>query len=142
MVNVNVKFNGRDYLLACEDGQEQELEKLAVKLNDKFNKLKKDLGNLGEAKLLLITAFQIIDDVQTLRTNLDKLKEQNLKLENKFKEIKNLSISYKEDRDKETETLKQELENLKNTLDENQNNYSEILSKVSNSINNFISKAI
>jgi cell division protein ZapA len=77
-----------------------------------------------------------------LRTNLDKLKEQNLKLENKFKEIKNLSISYKEDRDKETETLKQELENLKNILDENQNNYSEILSKVSNSINNFISKAI
>jgi cell division protein ZapA len=58
MVNVNVKFNGRDYLLACEDGQEQELEKLAVKLNDKFNKLKKDLGNLGEAKLLLITAFK------------------------------------------------------------------------------------
>jgi len=36
MVNVNVKFNSRDYLLACEDGQEKELEKLTIELNKKF----------------------------------------------------------------------------------------------------------
>jgi Cell division protein ZapA. len=37
MVNVNVRFNGRDYLLACEDGQEQELEKLTIELNKNTN---------------------------------------------------------------------------------------------------------
>ena len=74
MVNVNVRFNSRDYLLACEDGQEQELEKLTNELNKKYEQLKSDLGNLGEGKLLLITAIQIVDEVYTLKASLEKLK--------------------------------------------------------------------
>ena len=142
MVNVNVNFNGRDYLLACEEGQEEDLQKLTDELGKKFNQLKKDLGNLGEGKLLLITAIQIIDELYTLKTSLEKLKQHSSQLESKFKEIKNLSITYKEDRDKEVVELKQRLDELKNTIEKNQNTYSEILNKASDSINSFITKAV
>lgn len=142
MVNVNVNFNGRDYLLACEEGQEEDLQKLTEELGKKFNQLKKDLGNLGEGKLLLITAIQVIDELYTLKTSLKKLKDHSSDLESKFKEIKNLSISYKEDRDKEVEELKVRLDELKKTIEENQNNYTQILNKASESINSFITKAV
>jgi len=142
MVNVNVNFNGRDYLLACEEGQEEDLQKLTDELGKKFNQLKKDLGNLGEGKLLLITAIQVIDELYTLKTSLKKLKDHSIDLESKFKEIKNLSISYKEDRDKEVEELKVKLDELKKTIEENQNNYTQILNKASESINSFITKAV
>ena len=142
MVNVNVNFNGRDYLLACEEGQEEDLQKLTDELGKKFNQLKKDLGNLGEGKLLLITAIQIIDELYTLKTSLEKLKQHSSQLESKFKEIKNLSISYKDDRDKEVTELKQRLDELKDTIEKNQSTYSEILNKASDSINSFITKAV
>ena len=142
MVNVNVNFNGRDYLLACEEGQEEDLQKLTEELGKKFNQLKKDLGNLGEGKLLLITAIQVIDELYTLKTSLKKLKDHSSDLESKFKEIKNLSISYKEDRDKEVEELKVKHKEIKKTIEENQNNYTQILNKASESINSFITKAV
>ena len=142
MVNVNVNFNGRDYLLACEEGQEEDLQKLTDELSKKFNQLEKDLGNLGEGKLLLITAIQVIDELYTLKTSLHKLKDHSKDLEKKFKEIKKLSVSYKDDRDKEVEELKNRLEELKKTVEENQANYSEILNKASESINSFITKAV
>ena len=142
MVNVNVNFNNRDYLLACEEGQEDDLQKLTEELNKKFDQLKKDLGNLGEAKLLLITAIQVIDELYTLKSSLSKLKSHSSELEKKFKEIKTLSISYKEHRDGEVETLKLKLDELKTTIEKNQNNYSEILNRASESINSFITKAI
>ena len=142
MVNVNVNFNGRDYLLACEEGQEEDLQKLTEELSKKFNQLKKDLGNLGEGKLLLITAIQVIDELYTLKTSLHKLKDHSKDLEKKFKEIKKLSVSYKGDRDKESEELKNRLEELKKIVEENQSNYSEILNKASESINSFITKAV
>ncbi|NCV24356.1 MAG: cell division protein ZapA, partial [Proteobacteria bacterium] len=109
MVNVNVKFNSRDYLLACEDGQEKELEKLTIELNKKFEKLKSDLGNLGEGKLLLITAIQTMDEMFSIKETMQKLKKHNKELEEKFKEIKDLSIQYKDDRDREVRNLNEEL---------------------------------
>ena len=142
MVNVNVNFNGRDYLLACEEGQEEDLQKLTEELGKKFNQLKKDLGNLGEGKLLLITAIQVIDELYTLKTSLHKLKDHSKDLEKKFKEIKKLSVNYKDDRDKEVDELKIRLDELKKMVEENQTNYSEILNKASESINSFITKAV
>ena len=41
MANVNIKFNNKDYLLSCDDGQEESLKKLANHLDVKYNKLKK-----------------------------------------------------------------------------------------------------
>lgn len=141
MVNVNVKFNSRDYLLACEDGQEKELEKLTIELNKKFEKLKSDLGNLGEGKLLLITAIQTMDEMFSIKETMQKLKKHNKELEEKFKEIKDLSIQYKDDRDREVRNLNEELAKLKIMIEQNESSYSEVLDKVSSSIDNFLSKA-
>ena len=140
MVNVTVKFNNRDYILSCEDGQEQELEKLSLHLNEKFEQLKNDLGNIGESKLLLISSIQVIDEMFTIKESIEKLKNQNKSLLERFKEIKNLSILYKEDREKEIKSLQSELQELKSKISDNENNYSESLEKVSNSINNFLEK--
>jgi cell division protein ZapA len=140
MVNVTVKFNNRDYILSCEDGQEQELEKLSIHLNEKFEQLKNDLGNIGESKLLLISSIQVIDEMFTIKESIEKLKNQNKSLLERFKEIKNLSILYKEDREKEIKNLQSELQELKSKISDNENNYSESLEKVSNSINNFLEK--
>ena len=41
MANVNIKFNGKEFLLSCEDGQEEHLGELALYLNEKFSNLKK-----------------------------------------------------------------------------------------------------
>ncbi|MEY4390191.1 MAG: cell division protein ZapA [Proteobacteria bacterium] len=140
MVNVTVKFNNRDYILSCEDGQEQELEKLSLHLNEKFEKLKNDLGNIGESKLLLISSIQVIDEMFTIKESIEKLKNQNKTLLDKFKEIKSLSILYKEDKEKEIQNLQSDLQELKSKISDNEKNYSESLEKVSNSINNFLEK--
>ena len=140
MVNVTVKFNNRDYILSCEDGQEQELEKLSLHLNEKFEQLKNDLGNIGESKLLLISSIQVIDEMFTIKESIEKLKNQNKSLLERFKEIKSLSILYKEDREREIKNLQSELQELKSKISDNENNYSESLEKVSNSINNFLEK--
>ncbi len=62
MANVSIKFNGKEFLLSCDDGQEEHLEELLIQINQKFNSLKNDLGNLGENKLLLITAVKVMDE--------------------------------------------------------------------------------
>ena len=140
MVNVTVKFNNRDYILSCEDGQEQELEQLSLHLNEKVEKLKNDLGNIGESKLLLISSIQVIDEMFTIKESIEKLKNQNKTLLDKFKEIKSLSILYKEDKEKEIQNLQSDLQELKSKISDNEKNYSESLEKVSNSINNFLEK--
>ena len=140
MVNVTVKFNNRDYILSCEDGQEQELEKLSLHLNEKFEQLKNDLGNIGESKLLLISSIQVIDEMFTIKESIEKHNNQNKNLLERFKEIKSLSILYKEDKEKEIQNLQSELHELKSKISDNEKDYSESLEKVSNSINNFLEK--
>ena len=85
MANVNIKFNNKDYLLSCDDGQEENLKELATHLDSKYNELKKNLGNIGESKLLLITAIQMVDDYFAL----------NKKINNKKNEFEKLSIKLK-----------------------------------------------
>ena len=62
MANVNIKFNNKDYLLSCDDGQEEDLKSLTKFLDKKYSHLREKLGNIGENKLLLITSIQVIDE--------------------------------------------------------------------------------
>ena len=75
MANVSIKFNGKEFLLSCEDGQEEHLEELLIQINQKFNNLKNDLGNLGENKLLLITSVKIMDEYYETKKKLIKKKK-------------------------------------------------------------------
>ena len=141
MANVNVKFNNKDYLLSCDDGQEENLKKLAGHLDSKYNELKKDLGNIGENKLLLITAIQMVDDYFDLFQKVENTKDNFEKLSTKFKELRSLAINYKGDKEIEIGKLKEELDDFKTMVEKNQNSYEEILDKTTKSIERFIENA-
>ena len=138
MANVNIKFNNKDYLLSCDKGQEENLKKLANHLDSKYNELKKNLGNIGENKLLLITAIQIVDDYFDLFQKVENTKDNFEKLSTKFKELRSLAINYKGDKEIEIGKLKEELDEFKTMVEKNQNSYEEILDKTAKSIERFI----
>ena len=117
MANVNVKFNNKDYLLSCDDGQEENLKELANHLDSKYNVLKNDLGNIGENKLLLITAIQMVDDYFDLLQKVKNTKNDFEKLSIKFKELRSLAINYKDEKEIEIGKLRDELNELKITAE-------------------------
>ena len=138
MANVNVKFNNKEYLLSCDEGQEENLKELANHLDSKYSDLKKNLGNIGESKLLLITAIQMVDDYFALNKKVDRKKSEFEKLSIKFKELRSLAINYKEEKEKEIEKLKSELNKFETLIEESRNSYEEILEKTTKSIEKFI----
>lgn len=138
MANVNIKFNNKDYLLSCEDGQEENLKELAGHLDLKYNELKKNLGNIGESKLLLITAIKMVDDYFDLSKKIDSKKNEFEKLSIKFKELRSLAVNYKDDKEKEIEKLKNEINKFEQLIEESKNSYEEVLEKTTKSIEKFI----
>ena len=141
MANVNVKFNNKDYLLSCDDGQEENLKKLAKHLDTKYNELNKNLGNIGENKLLLITAIQMVDDYFDLFQKVKNTKKDFEKLSIKFKELRSLAISYRDEKEIEIGKLKDELNEFKTMVEQSQNSYEEVLDKTTKSIEKFIENA-
>ena len=123
MANVNIKFNGKDFLLSCDDGQEEHLEELLTHINEKFNKLKNDLGNIGENKLLLITSVQVMDEYFETKKKVELKKEQLKDLSNKFRELKSLVYEYKDKNEK------------------NKQDYEKIIEDAADEIENFVAKA-
>ena len=138
MANVNIKFNGKDYLLSCDDGQEENLKELASHLNEKFNELKSNLGNIGENKLLLISSIKVVDEYFALVKKINSKKREFNNLSEKFKELKLLVINYKEDKDKEIDKLKEDLNKFKIMVDENKDVYEKMLDTATESIEEFI----
>ena len=141
MANVNIKFNNKDYLLSCDDGQEESLKKLTKFLDKKYSELKDKLGNIGENKLLLITTIKLIDEYFDLK---QKVSNQKLKLDeisSKFKEIKSLAIEYKKDKDNEINKLNKELEMFRKLIEKNNNLYETMLDKTTQSLEKIISNS-
>ena len=138
MANVNVRFNNKDYLLSCDDGQEEDLKKLTKFLDKKYSDLKGKLGNLGENKLLLITTIQVIDEYFDLKKRVLSQKNNFESLSSKFKEMKSLAIDYKEVKDNEISKLNSDLDKLKKMVDESQGLYETMLEKTTKSIEEII----
>ena len=134
MANINIKFNNKDYLLSCDDGQEESLKKLTKYLDKKYSELKDKLGNIGENKLLLITTIQLIDEYFDLKQRVTLQKKKIDDLANKFQELKRLAIKYKEGKDKEIGLLNDELDKFKKTVDESNNLYESMLDKTTKSL--------
>ena len=141
MANVNIKFNYKDYLLSCDDGQEENLKELANHLDLKYNELKKDLGNIGENKILLITAIKMVDDYFDLFKKIKNSKNNFEELSKKFKELKSLAIDYKDEKELEIDKIKNELNKFKILAEKNKNSYEEIIDKTTKSIEKFIKSA-
>ena len=141
MANVNIKFNNKDYLLSCDDGQEASLKKLTKFLDNKYSELKDKLGNIGENKLLLITTIQLIDDYFDLKQRVTLQKKKIDDLANKFQELKRLAIKYKEGKDAEIEKLNNELDKFKTTVEQSNSLYESMLDKTTESLEKIISSA-
>ena len=141
MANVNIKFNGKDYLLSCDDGQEESLIKLTSFLDNKYFELKKKLGNIGENKLLLITSIKLIDEHFDLRKRISEQKNKLDDLSNKFKELKSLAIKYKDVKEVEIKKLNTEIDNIKKNIDEANTMYENMLDKTTESLEKIIKNA-
>ena len=139
MANVNIKFNNKDYLLSCDDGQEESLKKLTKFLDKKYSELQDKLGNIGENKLLLITTIQLIDEYFNLKQRINEQKTKLAVISNKFKEIKALAIEYKDEKDIEIKKLNEELDSFKKTIEESNTLYESMLDKTTQSLENIIS---
>ena len=139
MANVNIKFNNKDYLLSCDDGQEESLKKLTSFLDKKYNELKDQLGEIGENKLLLITTIKIIDDYFNLKQKIDLQKKKLDEISKKFLEMKSLTIQYKEKKDVEINNLNVEIDKLQVTIEESNSLYESVLDKTTKSLQDIIS---
>ena len=140
MANVNIKFNGKEFLLSCDDGQEDHLEELSLHLNKKFNELKNNLGNIGENKLLLITSIKIMDEYFETRKKIDEKKQELKNLSNKFRELKSLVFDYKEEKEQEIEQLINQQNNFKKLIEKNKEDYDKIIDDAADQIENFVQK--
>jgi cell division protein ZapA len=141
MANVSIKFNGKEFLLSCEDGQEEHLEELLIQINQKFNNLKNDLGNLGENKLLLITAVKVMDEYYETKKKVEQKKDELKNLSNKFKELKSLIYEYRDKKENEINELNENHYKLKNEIEINQKNYEKLIDEAANEISSFVEKA-
>ena len=141
MANVNIKFNGKDYLLSCDEGQEESLKKLTSFLDKKYVELQKKLGNIGENKLLLITAIKLIDEHFDLRRRISEQKNKLDDLSNKFKQLKTLAIKYKDVKEVEIQDLNREIDNIKKNIEEANTMYENMLDKTTESLEKIIKNA-
>ncbi len=141
MANVSIKFNGKEFLLSCEDGQEEHLEELLIQINQKFNNLKNDLGNLGENKLLLITAVKVMDEYYETKKKVDQKKNELRDLSNKFKELKTLIYEYRDKKELEINSLNKDHLKLKNEIEINQKSYEKLIEEAADEIASFVEKA-
>ena len=141
MGNVTIKFNNKEFILSCEDGQEEHLEELLIQISQKFNNLKNNLGNLGENKLLLITAVKIMDEYYETKKKVEQRKSEFKDLSNKFKELKSLIYDYRDKKESEIEKLNLDHKNFKKEIDANQKKYENLVDEAANQISNFVKKA-
>jgi len=141
MANVSIKFNGKEFLLSCDDGQEEHLEELLIQINQKFNQLKDDLGNLGENKLLLITAVKVMDEYHETKKKVEQKKEELKNLSNKFKELKSLIYEYRDKKEIEIIEINKNHNELKDEIEKNQKNYEKLIDEAANEISSFVEKA-
>ena len=141
MANVNIKFNGKDFLLSCDDGQEEHLEELLTHINEKFSSLKNDLGNIGENKLLLITSVQIMDEYFETKKKVEQKRTELQNLSNKFRELKSLVYDYRDQKEEELKNLSNDHENFRKEIEKNKENYDKVIEAAADEIESFVEKA-
>ncbi|MEL7488195.1 MAG: cell division protein ZapA [Pseudomonadota bacterium] len=63
MAQVDITVNGRQYKITCDDGQEQRLQRLAAYFDSQVSTLGEELGQIGDARLMLLSALTVCDDL-------------------------------------------------------------------------------
>jgi cell division protein ZapA len=70
MAHVSVTINGRQFRMACDDGQEDHLLRLAAEVNGKVDQLKGAFGEIGDTRLTVMAAIMVADELADTRRRL------------------------------------------------------------------------
>ncbi|MFN4090045.1 MAG: cell division protein ZapA [Alphaproteobacteria bacterium] len=76
MAEVAVTINGRVYQMACDDGQEEHLLALSQQVGSRVDELANSVGQVGDARLLVMTSLLIADELFDLRAEVDELRAE------------------------------------------------------------------
>ena len=74
MAQVEIKINGRDYRIACEDGQESHLSSLANYLDGKVSELVEQVGQIGDTSLMVMAGLLVTDELSATRDELEEVR--------------------------------------------------------------------
>ena len=132
-------FDGNKFIPEAVKKIDQKIEELR-NLTEKFNDLKSSLGNIGENKLLLISAITTMDEYFETKKKIDQKIKELRNLTEKFKELKSLVYEYKEKKENEISNLNDEQKKIKNQLENNKLDYEKAIEKAANQIENFLTK--
>ena len=81
MAPVNVTINSRQFRMACEDGQEDHLLELARDLDERINSLRGRFGEIGDARLTVMAALMVSDELADMRSRLKRLEHDHTTLQ-------------------------------------------------------------
>jgi cell division protein ZapA len=76
MAHVTVTINDRQYRMACEDGQEGHLTRLATDLNRRVEQLRGNFGEIGDSRLLVMAALTVSDELSEAAQRVRRLEEE------------------------------------------------------------------
>ena len=76
MAAISTTINGRQFRLACEDGQEEHLEKLAQDLDKRIVELRKKFGEIGDVRLTVMAALTVADELSESMKRIHRLEEE------------------------------------------------------------------
>ncbi len=76
MAQVEIKINGRDYRIACEDGQESHLSNLAKYLDGKVGELVDEVGQIGDTSLMVMAGLLVTDELSDTRDELEAFRNE------------------------------------------------------------------
>jgi cell division protein ZapA len=76
MAHVTVTINGRQYRMACEDGEEEHLAKLAEEFNQRIEQLRGNFGEIGDSRLLVMAALTVSDALAETKERIARLEQE------------------------------------------------------------------
>ena len=76
MSHINVTINGRQYRMACEEGQQARLLKLAENLESRIQSLRGKFGEIGDARLTVMAALTVCDELLDANSRIRTLEEE------------------------------------------------------------------
>ena len=73
MAEVDISINGRSYRISCKDGEEERVKSLATLINNQVQKLTEKIGQLGEARMILLASLVLLDRSDEIEKEAEKI---------------------------------------------------------------------
>lgn len=105
MAQVDIEVNGRTYQVGCEDGQEAHLKDLAAIIDRQVRQVSEDVGQLGETRLMLMSALLMADELSEVRRRLALSQADLTRLQSEHSRVEQKAVILLEAAAAEIETM-------------------------------------